>query len=166
LEKAFIVCFLGVFMNPLNSILIEGNVVRDAVLDETAKGTKFCKFSIAANRCYKSETGTFETEVSFFEVETWGRMAELCSENCRKGRGVRVVGRLKQGRWTDNSGNKMSKIGIVAEHVEFRPMFKNDKTSKTGKEFDGTVENAPSSIPDVPPNVIPEENMEAELAVF
>ncbi|MBR4011231.1 MAG: single-stranded DNA-binding protein, partial [Spirochaetaceae bacterium] len=73
-------------MNPLNSILIEGNVVRDAVLDETAKGTKFCKFSIAANRCYKSETGTFETEVSFFDVETWGRMAELCDENCKKGR--------------------------------------------------------------------------------
>ena len=153
-------------MNPLNSILIEGNVVRDAVLDETAKGTKFCKFSIAANRCYKSETGTFETEVSFFDVETWGRMAELCGENCKKGRGVRVVGRLKQGRWTDNSGNKISRIGIVAEHVEFRPMFKNDKTSKTGKEFDGTVENAPSGIPGVPPNVIPEENMEAELAVF
>ena len=93
-------------------------------------------------------------------------MAELCGENCKKGRGVRVVGRLKQGRWTDNSGNKMSRIGIVAEHVEFRPMFKNDKTSKTGKEFDGKGGNAPSGIPGVPPNVIPEENMEAELAVF
>lgn len=141
-------------MNPLNSILIEGNVVRDAVLDETVKGTKFCKFSIAANRCYKSETGTFETEVSFFDVETWGRMAELCEENCKKGRGVRVVGRLKQGRWTDDAGNKMSKIGIVAEHVEFRPVFKNEKSSKDVKESVGT------------PKSFSKKGVEAELAVF
>ena len=126
-------------MNPLNSILIEGNVVRDAVLDETAKGTKFCKFSIAANRCYKSETGTFETEVSFFDVETWGRMAELCDENCKKGRGVRVVGRLKQGRWTDDAGNKMwptakyscqtfsaDGLGTMIVFVEFLPVLHKD----------------------------------------
>lgn len=142
-------------MNPLNSILIEGNVVRDVVLDETAKGSKFCKFSIAANRCYKSETGTFETEVSFFDVEAWGRLAELCAENCKKGRGVRVVGRLKQGRWTDNSGNKMSKIGIVAEHVEFRPVFKQEKSGKNVKE------------PVVAPNAFVEsKDMERELVVF
>ena len=152
---SFDLCFLGVFMNPLNSILIEGNVVRDAVLDETAKGTKFCKFSIAANRCYKSETGTFETEVSFFDVETWGRLAELCRENCKKGRGVRVVGRLKQGRWTDDSGNKMSKIGIIAEHVEFKPVFKQEKSEKNVKE------------PVVAPNAFANaESQEAEMVVF
>lgn len=142
-------------MNPLNSILIEGNVVRDVVLDETAKGTKFCKFSIAANRYYKSETGTFETEVSFFDVETWGKLAELCSENCKKGRGVRIVGRLKQGRWTDNSGAKVSKIGIIAEHVEFKPVFKQEKSTKDVKE------------PVVAPNGFAKaNNQEAEVAVF
>ena len=142
-------------MNPLNSILIEGNVVRDAVLDETAKGTKFCKFSIAANRCYKSETGSFETEVSFFDVETWGRTAELCENNCKKGRGVRVVGRLKQGRWTDSTGAKLSKIGIIAEHVEFKPVFKQEKLAKNVKEPLG----APNSFAEA-------DASDAELAVF
>ncbi|MEE0998273.1 MAG: single-stranded DNA-binding protein [Treponemataceae bacterium] len=142
-------------MNPLNSILIEGNVVRDAVLDETTKGTKFSKFSIAANRCYKSETGSFETEVSFFDVETWGKLAELCSENCTKGRGVRIVGRLKQGRWTDSSGNKLSKIGIIAEHVEFKPVFKQEKTDKNVKE--------PVSAPNAFSN---SKSQEAEMVVF
>jgi single-strand DNA-binding protein len=34
---------------------------------------------------------------------------------------VRVVGRLKQERWTGPDGKAQAKILIVAEHVEFRP---------------------------------------------
>jgi single-strand DNA-binding protein len=39
----------------------------------------------------------------------------------KKGRGVRVVGRLKQDRWTSPKGQPRSKVSIVAEHVEFKP---------------------------------------------
>lgn len=38
-----------------------------------------------------------------------------------KGRGVRVVGRLRQERWEDKEGGKREKIIVVAEHVEFKP---------------------------------------------
>jgi len=37
---------------------------------------------------------------------------------------VRVVGRLKQDRWKNGEGQPRSKVKIVAEHVEFRPMKK------------------------------------------
>jgi len=81
-------------MNNLNSILIEGNLVRDPLLRSTPKGTSVCTFSLASNRFYKQDTG-FEKEVSFFDVDTWGKLAEACYSKGRKGRGVRVVGRLK-----------------------------------------------------------------------
>jgi single-strand DNA-binding protein len=57
-----------------------------------------------------------------------------------KGRGVRVVGRLKQDRWNDANGKQRSKVTIVAEHVEFRPEFKREETgeqSDTGDEKEG-----------------------------
>lgn len=118
-------------MNPLNSILLEGNVVKTPELRETAKGTSVCAFSIASNRSYRSEAGTFDKEVSFFDVEAWGQLAIICSQQCIKGRGVRVVGRLKQGRWTDQAGKNHSKINIVAEHVELKPVFqKEDKAEE------------------------------------
>jgi single-strand DNA-binding protein len=110
-------------MNNLNSILIEGNLVRDPMFRSTAKGTSLCTFSLASNRFYKQESG-LEKEVSFFEVETWAKLAENCRTLGRKGRGVRVVGRLKQDRWNDAEGKPHSKVSIVAEHVEFRPEFK------------------------------------------
>jgi len=112
-------------MNNLNSILIEGNLVRDPLLRSTPKGTQVCTMSLASNRFYKQDSG-FEKEVSFFDIETWARLAEACYAKGKKGRGVRVVGRLKQDRWNDPDGKPRSKVTIVAEHVEFRPEFKKD----------------------------------------
>ena len=112
-------------MNNLNSILIEGNLVRDPLFRSTPKGTPVCTFSLASNRFFKQDTG-LEKEVSFFEIETWAKLAEACNSLGKKGRGVRVVGRLKQDRWTGTDGKPRSRISIVAEHVEFRPEFKKN----------------------------------------
>jgi single-strand DNA-binding protein len=120
-------------MNNLNSILIEGNLVKDPLLRSTPKGTQVCTMSLASNRYYKVDSG-FEKEVSFFDVETWARLAEACYDKGRKGRGIRVVGRLKQDRWTGTDGKQHSKIAIVAEHVEFRPEFKKDEETKSTTE--------------------------------
>ena len=115
-------------MNNLNSVLIEGNMVRNPLFRSTAKGTSVCNFTIASNRFYRQDSN-LEKEVGFFDIETWGKLAEVCSSQGRKGRGVRVVGRLKQDRWTGNDGKNHAKVAIVAEHVEYRPDFKkNDET--------------------------------------
>jgi single-strand DNA-binding protein len=57
-------------------------------------------------------------------------LAEACNNLGKKGRGVRVVGRLKQDRWTGNDGKQRSRISIVAEHVAFRPEFKKDTATE------------------------------------
>jgi single-strand DNA-binding protein len=130
----------GGVMNNLNSILIEGNLVRDPMLRATPKGTQVCSMSLASNRYYKQEGG-YEKEVSFFDVETWSRLAELCYNKGKKGRGVRVVGRLKQNRWSDPDGKQRSKVSIIAEHVEFRPEFKKDGKQNAPA---AAVENSPT----------------------
>ena len=130
-------------MNNLNSILIEGNLVRNPTYKETAKGTAVCTFSIASNRFFRNG-GDLEKEVFFFDVETWAKLAEQCYNLGRKGRGVRVVGRLKQDRWNDGDGKARSRVSIVAEHVEFRPEFKKEdapsgeKPEDDAGEYEGT----------------------------
>jgi single-strand DNA-binding protein len=123
-------------MNNLNSILIEGNLVRDPVYRETAKGTPLCTFSIASNRFYK-QGELLEKEVSYFDVETWSKLAQSCENLGHKGRGVRVVGRLKQERWNDTEGKARSKITIVAEHVEWRPEIERRETAGQEEGADG-----------------------------
>ncbi|MDR2965591.1 MAG: single-stranded DNA-binding protein [Treponema sp.] len=130
-------------MNNLNSILIEGNLVKDPMLRSTQKGTQICVLRLASNRYLKQESG-YEKEVSYFNVETWSRLAEICSAKGKKGRGIRVVGRIKQDRWTDPDGKLRSNVTIVAEHVEFRPEFK-----KSAKQIDIEAEasNASQDVP-------------------
>ncbi|HIW37330.1 MAG TPA: single-stranded DNA-binding protein [Candidatus Treponema faecavium] len=110
-------------MNNLNSILIEGNVVRAPNLRYSPKGIPVCVVSIAVNRWYPGADGTFVQDVSFFDVEAWSTLAEKCMASCDKGRGLRVVGRLKQDRWRNPDGRPYSRVKIVAEHIELKPRF-------------------------------------------
>lgn len=112
-------------MNSLNSVLIEGNLVRDPVLNETPKGTKICNFTIATNRYFKQDE-EYQKEVSFIDVEAWSRLGVVCDNGLQKGQGARVVGRLKQDRWNDKEGAFKSRLKIVAEHVEFKPVFSKE----------------------------------------
>ncbi len=130
-------------MNSLNSILVEGNLVRDPVLSQTPKGTPVCSFSVASNRFFRAENET-QKEVSFFDVEVWSKLAENCADTLKKGRGVRVVGRLKQDRWTDGEGKNHSRVKIIGEHVEFKPEF----TAKKEKEEAMAIAEETPSFPE------------------
>ena len=134
-------------MNNLNSVLIEGNLTKDPELAYTPKGTAVCRFSIATNRFYKQEED-YQKEVSYFDVTVWAKQAEVCSEYLKKGRGVRVVGRLKQDRWQDAEGNNRSKVLIVAEHVEFKPKKGSpDETNMNGESSEASSDISESDQP-------------------
>jgi single-strand DNA-binding protein len=110
-------------MNSLNSIIVEGNLTRDPEYRLTPNGRAVCVFSVASNRYYKKDEET-QQETSFFNVETWAKLAETCNQYLNKGRGVRVIGRLKQDRWTNQEGKNRERIKIVAEHIDFKPQYK------------------------------------------
>lgn len=134
-------------MNQINSLIIEGNVVRAPEIKETANHSKLAIFSMAVNRYYKKSDGAFEQEVSYFDVNAWGTLAETVEKKATKGIGCRVVGRLKQDRWKDTEGRTQSKVSIVAEHVDF--MKNSSESEKTmdsiqDNQSDGT-ENAQTS---------------------
>jgi single-strand DNA-binding protein len=120
-------------VNSLNSILLEGNLVKDPESKTLATGSQVCNFTVASDRFYRQNEGT-EKEVSYFDVEAWSRLGLACSQNLKKGRGVRVVGRLKQDRWTDGEGKTRSRVMIVAEHVEFKPIRQPSQGSPAEQE--------------------------------
>ncbi len=121
----------------MNQVILEGNIVRVPVAKETPRGTRLCTLPIAVNRIYKDKTGNDVDEVSYYDIEAWGEKLSSIIEKCGfKGRGVRIVGRLKQNRWKTTDGKTMSKIVVIAEHVDFKPQFR--------KKNDGEAENQPT----------------------
>jgi single-strand DNA-binding protein len=101
---------------------------------------------MASNHFFRLDSG-MEKETSYFDVESWGKLAENVSNLGRKGRGVRVVGRLKQERWQNNEGRQMSRIVIIAEHVEFKPDFKKESSPAEECETEEYPEEEESLVP-------------------
>ena len=66
-------------------------------------------------------------------------MAEVCEEKCKKGHGIRVVGRLKQSRWQTAEGKTSSRVSIIAEHVEFKKWVSTEKAEPEDKNEDLTA---------------------------
>ncbi|MCR4822205.1 MAG: single-stranded DNA-binding protein [Treponema sp.] len=120
-------------MNQMNQIVIEGNVVRDSLVKETPRGTRVCVVPIATNHRYKDSKGENQNEVAYFDVEAWGEnFSSRTAKMAKKGRGLRVVGRLKQDRWKTQEGKSTSKVYIVAEHIDFN--FPKSKGSPEGND--------------------------------
>lgn len=127
-------------MNALNQIILEGNVVRTPQQKFTPNGKTVCTLPIAVNYKYKNAEGSVTEEVSYFDVEAFGKLAERCSEWCPTGREIRVVGRIKQNRWKDEEGKNHSRVHIIAEHIEFLRLPKRLSQEMFGKDSPATAE--------------------------
>lgn len=107
-------------MASFNRVILAGNLTRDPELKYTPKGTAVAKLTLAVNRNYATETGERKEEVSFVDVEAWGKQAEVLSQYMKKGRPLLVEGRLKQDTWEDkNTHQKQSKLKVVLEGFSF-----------------------------------------------
>jgi len=107
-------------MANFNKVILAGNLTRDPELRYTPKGTAVAKIGMALNRSWKTETGETKEEVTFVDVDAFGRQAEVIGQYLKKGRPVLIEGRLKLDTWEDkNTHQKMSKLKVVLESFSF-----------------------------------------------
>jgi single-strand DNA-binding protein len=109
-------------MNNLNSILLEGELVGNPGYQSDKQGNPVCRFTLASSRFFKTGNG-IEKETGYFDIKAAGKLASYCKNNGHEGRGVRIVGRLKQEHSLNAEGQTVARIVIEAEHVEFRPTW-------------------------------------------
>ncbi len=107
-------------MASYNKVVLLGNLTRDPELRYTPKGSAVARLGLAVNRSYKTESGETMEEVTFIDIDAWGKQAELIAQYLRKGNPLFVEGRLKLDQWDDkNSGQKVSKLRVVMENFQF-----------------------------------------------
>src|SRR5580704_16083122 len=107
-------------MASFNKVILAGNLTRDPELRYTPKGSAVAKIGLAVNRTWKNEAGENKEEVTFIDIEAWGRQAEVIAQYMRKGRPLLVEGRLKLDTWEDkNTHQKVSKLKVVLEGFTF-----------------------------------------------
>lgn len=101
--------------NDLNKVILIGRLTHDAVLKYNTKGTAIAAVSLANNRSVK-RNDNWETEVSYFDADIFGKTAENLKPYLIKGKMILIAGHLKQDRW-EKDGQKFSRIKIEVEEV-------------------------------------------------
>ncbi len=127
-------------MPSFNQVTVVGNITRDIDLRYTQGGTAVTEIGIAINERVKRGEEWVD-EAVFVDATLWGRLAENASEYLEKGSPVLVSGRLKLDQWEQN-GQKRSKLGIVADKVQFLG-GNNGSGSRGGGRSQGHQQNQP-----------------------
>lgn len=129
-------------MANLNKVMLIGNLTRDPELKYTPKGTAVADIALAINRVWNNEQNQKQEETTFVDITLWGRQAEIAQQYLTKGRGCYVEGRLALETWDDKTtGQKRSKLKVVAESLQFLPDGKGDQ--RGGQQQPAPAREAP-----------------------
>ncbi|HEY9699732.1 MAG TPA: single-stranded DNA-binding protein [Trichocoleus sp.] len=98
----------------LNVVTLVGRVGRDPEVKYFESGSVVCKLTLAVDRRRKNND-----EPDWFNLEMWGRTAEVAANYVRKGSQIGVSGSLKFDRWQDRgSGAERTSPVIRVERLE------------------------------------------------
>jgi single-strand DNA-binding protein len=137
-------------MTDLNNVILSGNLAHDIGEKDLVKVGETTKLTItiASNRSEKSN-GEWKNVASFFDVVLWGKLADNLRPYLVKGKGIAVVGQLKQDRW-EKDGQKKSKIYVIADSIKLLGGRAEDMSAdaQKGNNDLGFKEDIPYSEPE------------------
>ena len=101
----------------LNSVQIEGRIVKVPEVRSMPNGKSTMGFSIACDRDYKNSEGSYVTD--FINCVAFDKTAEQIARFCDKGSRVIVQGRLEQRKFTSRDGSERTVHEVYADRVYF-----------------------------------------------
>ncbi len=101
----------------LNKVMIIGNIGRDPEMRYTPSGKPVTSFSLASSRSWIGPDGERREETEWFNIVTWGNLAEICNQKLSKSQQVYVEGRLQTRSWEDDRGQRHFRTEVVANEM-------------------------------------------------
>ena len=122
----------------LNKVMIIGNIGRDPEMRYTPSGKPVTSFSLASSRSWIAPDGERREETEWFNVVTWGNLAEICNQKLAKSQQVYIEGRLQTRSWEDERGQRHFRTEVVAsEMIILGPRGKNNsRHEEANDEFE------------------------------
>jgi single-strand DNA-binding protein len=103
----------------INRVVLTGNLTKDAELKQTSGGMAIVSMRLAVNdRRKNASTGQWEDSPNFIDVTMFGSRGEAVSRFLSKGKQIAVEGKLRWHEWEAASGEKRSKLEVVADDIE------------------------------------------------
>jgi single-strand DNA-binding protein len=103
----------------LNKVMVIGNIGRAPEMRYMPNGRAVTSFSVGATRSWSDDEGVQHEETEWFNVVTWGDLAERCKGDLQKNDRVYVEGRLQTRRWETSDGSSRFRAELVANEMIF-----------------------------------------------
>jgi len=100
----------------LNKVMVIGNLGRDPEKRYTTSGKPVTTFIVATSRTWVTSGGERRESTEWFNVVTWGNLAEICHQYLHKASRVYVEGYLQTRRW-DGEDGQHCRIELVANEM-------------------------------------------------
>ena len=98
----------------VNRVTILGNLGNDPEVKHTNSGSAIANLTVATSESWNDKaTGEKREAVEWHRVVLFGKLAEVASEDLRKGSQVYIEGQLRTRKWTDNAGVEKYTTEIV-----------------------------------------------------
>ncbi len=128
-------------MSDHNNVTLIGRLTVDPQRKYTQSGKEIAEFSIA-NNYYISTKNT--TEVNYFDVVAFDKLAETVNKYLIKGKQVLISGTLRQERWQDkNTNSTKSKIRIIMQSMQMLADKKESNNNIIQNTSQGDDEDVP-----------------------
>ena len=101
-------------MTDINTVVVVGRLTKNAEFRQIGGATN-CRFSLAVNRSRKVND-QWEDEVSYIDIQAWGKLAERMQGRLSKSTQATVTGYLRQERW-EQDGQQRSRLTVVADQI-------------------------------------------------
>ena len=101
-------------MSTYNHVTLVGNLVKNPEIKKVGKKSK-ANFTIAVERYMGKDQ---EAAVDYFNIISWGKLAEVIGEYLQKGKKVLVDGRI-QIRSYNTESEKRWITEVIAENIKF-----------------------------------------------
>lgn len=101
----------------LNSVTIQGRLVRDIELRRTQNGVACASFTLAVDEDFKNDRG--EKTTQFIDCVAWRAPSEILAQYAFKGMMLIVNGRLQIREYTDKNGQKRRAAEILVDKFYF-----------------------------------------------
>ena len=106
-------------MASVNKVILLGNCGRDPEVRYLPSGQAVANVSIATSSRRKDRnSGEMVEDTQWHRVTFYDRLAEIAGEYVKKGRPLYVEGRIKYGKYTDQSGVEKNTVDIIATELQ------------------------------------------------
>ena len=110
----------------INHITLVGRAGRDPEMRYFESGKVVTTFSLAVNRPMK------EAQTDWFDIEIWGKQAEIAGEYVKKGSLIAIEGRIRWDSWNSKDTGELNiKPLVIADSIRLLGSKKDNNSEAT-----------------------------------